>query len=95
MPNPTKTNSEQVEEWEEEFENYFSNGYIQRISAIEFKKQCKMVIKDILAHQQSELLERVQAKAFKLERYYSNPKKKDMVYFDEILQSLDSLIDKK
>lgn len=53
MPNPTKTNSEQVEEWEKEFENYFSNGYIQRISAIELKKQCKIVIKDILAQQQS------------------------------------------
>lgn len=47
------------EGWEKEFDEYFSDGYIKRISAETLKAQSKKVIKDILSNQKQEIEKRV------------------------------------
>lgn len=48
-----------------------------------------------LAQQQAVLLERVKETISSRERFFGNPRKEKMVYFNDVIQSVDSLIDKK
>ncbi len=88
MPNPTKTNSEQGGEWEEKLKEL-----IERVRSGEKDDVC---IYNFIRQQQSLLLDKVkEIVSGNYKGAFIDNAGFECWYVDDLLQSLDSLIDKK